>query len=196
MTNKFRGPDPKPDPHIARTVPSIIDEEHFGTRHPTRFEAKQATIGSTQTQQRARAHVHNSNAFIVIANNTNTALAFDVEDFDNVGLHDNVTFNSRLTVPSTGKITGLWLVHGHIIWAGAAGGTRELDLKKNGSATVASAITPSLGAGAGESMDVWLYFNDPTAGDYYEMFVFQDSGGNLNLLASPEKTYFEIIQLW
>lgn len=173
--------------HYARKA---LDEKDYGTKHPRRFEPSVKTIEATQPQQRARAHVHSTVATQSIPSATPTVVSFNFQDFDNVGLF---TAN-RFTIPLTGKITGSWLLHGHAIFVLAAGGTvRELTLRKNGTTTVSySVVEPNVL----DSLDVELLINDPTAGDYYELVVNQDSGGPINLTTTSEKTYFEIIHLW
>lgn len=177
--------DKIPDPYSR---PS--NEKDYGTRHPRRYEAAQSTKGSTEPQQRARARVHSSSATQSIPNATPTVLTFNTVDFDNVGLY---TAN-RFTIPSTGRYTGSWLIHGWGQWAKAAGGTvRELTIRENGTTTRRySVIEPNLIA----TLDAWLLINDPIAGTYYELVANQDSGAPVNVVTAPEKTAFEIIHVW
>jgi hypothetical protein len=120
---------------------------------------------------------------------------FNTEDFNVGGLHDNVTANSRFTIPVTDKITECWLIHAHITWAANAAGGRELDILNNG--TVISS-THTLGSNDQQSQDATILINDPRVNpqQYFEVQVTQTSGGALNLLTEPEHTYFEIIHLW
>jgi hypothetical protein len=174
--------DPKPDPFAKQPVDIV--------RNPGRQVAKSVTKSSTEPQQRARAHVHSSNATQSIASATPTVVSFNTVGFDNVGLFAS----NKFTIPATGKITGAWYLHGHGIYAKAAGGTvRELLLRKNGTTTVVySVVAPD----TLDSLDVSLLINDPTAGDFYELIANQDSGAPLNLTTAAEKTFFEIIHLW
>src|SRR6266704_5783448 len=96
-------------------------EQDFGTKHPSRFEPKQQTVGNTQPQQRMRARAHGSAATQSIPDNVLTDVVFDVTDFDTSGLRVGNTF----VIPSTGKITGTWLIRAKITWASAAAGLRE-----------------------------------------------------------------------
>jgi hypothetical protein len=145
---------------------------------------------ATQPQQRARAHVHSLSATQSINSATPTVVSFNTVDFDITGLFAS----NRFTIPSLGKVTGSWQIHGHAQFVKAAGGTvRELTIRKNGATTVAySVVEPN----TLDSLDVVLLINDPTPGDFYELVVNQDSGGALNLTTTPEKAYFEIIHLW
>ena len=166
-------------------------EEDFGTKHPSRFEAKQQTVGNTQPQQRMRARVHGSAATQSIPDNASTDVVFDTVDFDTSGLLSS----NQFVIPSTGKITGTWLVHAQITWASATAGLREADILVNGS-VVASAF--DVGSAAGNtSLDVMILINDPNAGTVFKVQAKQTSGGGaLNLDKDPARTFFEIIHLW
>lgn len=170
--------DLPPDPFVKMPTPRV----------PRREQAL-PTSRATQPQQRARAHVHQSAATQSINSGAVTVVEFNTIDFDPTGLF---TAN-RFTIPLTGKITGSWRIHGHAIFAQAAGGTvRELLLRKNGATVVRSVVEPNVL----DSLDVDLIINDPVPGDYYELAVNQDSGGAINLTTTVENTYFEIIHLW
>lgn len=165
-------------------------EQEYGTKHPSRFEPKQSTTSSTQPQQRARVHVHSSSATQSIPSATPTVVNFNVTDFDNVGL----VASNKITIPSTGKITGCWWIHGKGQFVKAAGGTvREVYIRKNGTTTVAYAVAEP---NTLQSLEVTLLINDPTAGDYYELLVNQDSGGAINLTTTSDKMFYEAVHLW
>jgi hypothetical protein len=137
-----------------------------------------------------RAHVHSSSATQSINSATPTVVSFNTIDFDSVGLFAG----NKFTIPTTGKVTGTWKIHGHSQYVKAAGGTvRELYIRKNGTTTIAySVIEPNTLA----SLDVSILINDPTPGDYFELLTNQDSGGAVNLTTTSEKTYYELIHLW
>jgi|SRR3990172_6833932 len=159
-------------------------------RNPGRNEPKTVLVDSTRPSQRMGAHVHSSSATQSINNTTVTVVAFNTVDFDAIGLFAS----NKFTIPSTGKVTGPWLIHGHAIFVKAAGGTaRELILRKNGTTNlVYSVVEPN----TLDSLDVATLINDPTPGDFFELVVNQDSGGAINLTTVPEKTFFEIIHLY
>lgn len=170
--------DLPPDPFVTVTTP----------RAPRR-EQPLPTTRATQPQQRARAHVHQSAATQSITSAAITVVAFNTVDFDTIGLFAA----NRFTIPTVGKITGAWRLHGHAIFVQAVGGTvRELLLRKNGATVARSVVEPNVL----DSLDVDLVINDPIPGDFYELAVNQDSGGAINLTTTPENTYFEIIHLW
>ena len=172
--------DPNPDPFARQATPLV--------RNPGRQDAKQVVVDSTRPAPRMAAHVHSSSATQAI--NVNTVVTFNTIDFDLVGLF---TAN-KFTIPTTGKVTNCWYLHGHAQFVKAAGGTvRELYIRRNGSTTIVYSVTePNIL----NSLDVLTLIKDPTPGDYFELIASQDSGGALNLTTTPEKTFFEIIHLW
>jgi hypothetical protein len=116
---------------------------------------------------------HNAN--VTISNTTWTYLALNSEYYDNGGLHDLVTNNGRLTAP----VTGRYAISAAARFAASATGTRQLRVVVNRGNTVLQ-IGPIAGHATeatrmAVSGDVQL-----TAGDYIEMQVWQDSGGNLD----------------
>lgn len=166
-------------------------EQDYGTKHPSRFEPKQQTVGSTQPQQRMRARVHGNAATQSIPNNASTDVVFDTVDFDTAGLLSA----NQFVMPSTGKITGAWLLHAHITWAAATLGLREADILANGSVIASDLV--DIGGADESSVDVQILVNDPNAGTAFKVQVKQTSGGGaLNLNKSSTKTYFEIVHLW
>jgi hypothetical protein len=129
-----------------------------------------------------------NNANQSITTGTVTAINLQVEDFDTDGLHDNVTNNTRLTV----QLTGIYEIHANILWDTNATGGRHCIIRKNGVATdlLVSSIP---GNGAFSPNSHISGFIQLTAGDYIEMFGFQDSGGNLNALAIGQQTHLSAI---
>jgi hypothetical protein len=110
-----------------------------------------------------------------IANNTSTALTWDSEVFDVGGFHDNVTNNTRITIP-TGK-TGYYLVVIHHRWDTNATGIREHMIYVNGSTEYQ--VMQISAASAGRTKFTASQILLLSAGDYVESFALQTSGGNL-----------------
>lgn len=108
-----------------------------------------------------------------ISNATNTAISFNGEDFDTDGFHDNATNNSRITIPSGKGGKYLFTVSGY--WADNATGTRTVALYKNG-VIIPKARCIWRREGLGLSAVLSL-----VATDYIELFVYQDSGGNVDV---------------
>jgi hypothetical protein len=116
-----------------------------------------------------------------IANNTNTALTFNSEDFDTSGYHSTSTNTSRLTVPA-GK-AGYFLVTANLVFALNATGGRDLYFAKNGSAVrYAAGIAGNGTYYVGQNLS--MIFN-LAVNDYIELFCKQTSGGSLNADTTP-----------
>lgn len=129
------------------------------------------------------ARVFNS-AAISIANNTNTAVTFDSERFDNQGMHSTSSNTSRLTVPT--GMGGKFLIGGHIEFAGNASGQRDILIQVNGSTVIAYDRVGPNGAVSWKMSLTTMYAL--SAADYVELLVFQNSGGALNLDATGNYT--------
>lgn len=124
---------------------------------------------------------YNSGAF--------NALTFDTEVYDTASLHDNATNPSRITVPTGYSFAMFW---GGVRWTANNTGSRLLGLLKNGSTDYGSPVVqhPAANADARETdMSVASPILAVTAGDYFELFARQDSGGALAALNNGN-TYF------
>jgi hypothetical protein len=115
-----------------------------------------------------------------IANNTDTKLTWNVEEYDTNSYHSTVTNTSRITVPSTGYYLITWFVP----WQYNSTGRRVQNLFKNGNGIAAYPLgadgASSYAANAaGRSLVLYL-----TASDYLEVNVYQNSGGALNALGN------------
>lgn len=73
-----------------------------------------------------------------ISNNTTTAITFNIEQFDNDAIHDNVTNNTRLTC----KTPGRYLIGGSVRWASSAPGQRTLAIRLNGTTRLVNVDGP------------------------------------------------------
>lgn len=172
--------DPLPDPYAKQPV--VL------TRQPGRAQPKSIAVDSTRPVDRMRAHVHSSGTQS-IPNTTPTVVTFSVVDFDTVGLF---TAN-KFTIPSTGKVTGCWMIHG-VAMFDVAGATLKLVLRKNGATALHTDVRH--GGADVQSLSVQILINDPIPGDYFELLVSQTSGAPLDLLKAADQTFFEIIHLW
>lgn len=149
-------------------------------------------IDSTQfidSPTQPRASVTNS-ATQSLTDSTLTAIAFDTEVFDVGTTHDNVTNNTRLTVPAGGD--GIYLIVGQVGYTANATGLRMARIRKNGSAalnttlvTTTAADTPSIPVSAIASL---------AAADYVELIGYQSSTGALNVTAAGCSLMF--VKLW
>jgi hypothetical protein len=126
-----------------------------------------------------------------IANNTETAISFNDEEFDTDSFHDNSTNNTRFTIPS-GK-NGKYLIVFQTQFASNATGFRQMYLKLNGNA-LSNGITTTAVNGTNHQLFFSGIFN-LVATDYVEGFVFQNSGGSLNVNVGAANTKFVITYL-
>lgn len=103
-------------------------------------------------------------------------LLFDTEDLDNDGMHSTVTNTTRATSATTGRYAVSWAS----TWAANATGRKGGWLIVNGvNVNASSAVVPSSAATGtsvpGRSRNIFL-----NAGDYAEVFAYQESGGVVN----------------
>ena len=133
-----------------------------------------------------------------IANNTQTALSFAAEAFDNNAIHDNATNPTRLTCQTAGQ----YLAIGQVSFATKAGGSAELTIRKNGSTDVAKVRerqdddTGMLSSGDSTEISVMNVSSpviDLIVGDYIELMAFQDSGGAINASNGQAITWFSMV---
>ena len=115
-----------------------------------------------------------------IPNATTTAIAFNGEVFADVGgIHSTTVNNTRFTVPF--GFNGAYSINVTIQWAASAAGTvRTVRIYKDGSAIAWSQKAPS----SVQVSDSISIIDNGSAGSYYEVFVYQDSGGALNVLGT------------
>ncbi len=129
-----------------------------------------------------------------ISNNSSTEVTFDSETQDDLGFHSNVTNNSRLTIPA--GMGGWYYIEANAYWAANATGERIAQIKKNGSILLQSAVDNACDNGGLETINMIGTLAYLAAGDYVELFVYQNSGGSLNLtIATNEGTYFALAAL-
>jgi len=127
-----------------------------------------------------------------ISNATETALTFDNENYDTNAFHDNVTNNTRMTVPS-GK-AGKYLITANTIFTNNATGQRIVYVYVN--ATNVTFTGPAIGGSA--SIDLGLtttYVADLLVGDIVEVRAYQNSGGNLAILGNTARSSFQVSYL-
>lgn len=101
----------------------------------------------------------------------------DADAFDVGAMHNPASNNTRLTVPSGGD--GTYLIGGQGAFAANSTGERRLDLRINGSTTIAQ----SRGAAITNIMAIQIVtFYALAAGDFVELGAGQTSGGALDSL--------------
>lgn len=115
-----------------------------------------------------------------VSSGTQTALVFNVEIYDTDAYHDNVTNNTRFTIP-TGK-GGIYVLTGTGQIGGTTGG-RAFGFRKNGSIMTNNSATTF-----GQPLAYQASFNitmvdKAVAGDYYEMYCEQTTGSTQTITA-------------
>lgn len=126
-----------------------------------------------------------------ISNSTQTNIAWDAEHEDSDGFHSNTTNNSRITIP-TGK-GGKYLFNTLIKWNLNTTGRRNLFLQKNGTTLTTADWLWNPSTVEGYVMCTVSFISSAVAGDYFEIRVNQNSGGNLDVLA--DGAFFNCIYL-
>lgn len=135
-----------------------------------------------------RASLYRSTA-LSLTTATWTQVTFDSESWDNDAMHSNVTFTARLNFTTAGRY--LLMVNA---WFDAnSTGSRGVNLTKNGAGTrsasntiLSDAVLPA--ATVGETCVSVTVERSFAAGDYVELFTYQNSGGALNLGGGTNKT--------
>lgn len=119
------------------------------------------------------------------------ACALDSESFDVGALHDTVTNNSRFTIPAGGD--GVYVAIGSVYFAGSGAGTgRFLYLAVNGAQVEVVGWPPN----ANNIRPQIVGTLSLVAGDYLQLWAYQDSGGALNIgAASPNQTRLSVIKV-
>lgn len=123
-----------------------------------------------------------------IANATYTAVTFDSENFDSDGFHSTSTNTSRITIPS-GK-GGKYMLTGTGHYPGGTSGGREFNIYKNGTLiNYTNAVPASASVGIIQS---FAFLVNAVAGDYFELYTYQSSGGSVNVVGGIDSTQFAI----
>lgn len=119
-----------------------------------------------------------------LANVTNTTVAWDTEDYDTSGFHDNATNNSRLTVP-----TGLGGIYhfGYVFDFASASGVGSCWVTLNGGST---RFAWTQGANSGGLILHGSDFLSLNPGDYIQVFAYQNSGGAISAGSSGSMSFF------
>jgi hypothetical protein len=110
------------------------------------------------------------------------ALSLTAESYDSHACHDNSTNNTRVSFPET----GLYTIKANITFDVNTNGIRGLNIRK-GAAAVQTAgtdlimLTPDAN-GTSQTRVTASIDHQATAGEYAEIFAYQNSGGGLSVL--------------
>lgn len=111
------------------------------------------------------------------------------------GLHDDSTNPSRITIP-TGGNTGAWIFTGSMAFQFNATGDRSISIFKNGVAVIGSTMRATSTASNSTVFSVTYVDNAPSVGDFYEVFIWQNSGSTLSTGGGSAESFFSAIHLW
>lgn len=180
----------------AAAVGTAITVPHRDHKHGMPATYTPAAHGSTHPAAGSDAAFPGcsavTNAPQTINSTTSTAVAFAAEQWDDAAFHDNVTNNSRMTIPTTGR----YVVIANIIWdAQTLGVVTELVMfiTVNGSELAGSRVvvppTTSFAALA-QGMCITKELN-LNATDYVEVKVYHDktAAGTLTIGTSLASTF-------
>lgn len=125
-----------------------------------------------------------------IPNATNTPIAFTAADaWDTDGFHDpsaGSPGNGRITIPT--GLDGRYSFHGQVHWSTWSAGRRVAFIQKNGTDIIArNEIAPSSVASF-LTIDVEAE-DTAAAGDYYELYVFQNEGTAKEVIAGSAPVF-------
>lgn len=150
----------------------------------TRLNTRSTAIADLQSPPRCRAW---QNAAQTLTTAVFAVVALDTEDIDTEAIHSTVTNNSRMTIVTPGRYRCI----AQASFAGNVTGLRYVGLTKNSTAvarTQASAA-PAANNGSWQCAEEILC----AVGDFIEMQVFQNSGGNLALVAGSANTFLHVV---
>lgn len=118
-----------------------------------------------------------NSAALTIGTGAWTTLTFNSESYDAFGMHSTSSNTGRLTA----QRAGVYGIFGSLQFSPSAGGTiRGLRFLVNGSVSVIMDLRSPNGATTTVNFGISAFY-PLAAGDYVEMQVYQDSGGNLNV---------------
>jgi hypothetical protein len=141
----------------------------------------------------AGARVYRTTNQTLATSGTANAIACNAERYDTDNFHDNVTNNTRLTIPA--GMAGKYLLTGHVRFNNtSSAGKREAFFYLNGNTAIGVANTAGIASDFVDLSPSTVY--DLAVGNYVELFAGQTSGGSLDVVVvgnfSPEFTLTRI----
>lgn len=133
------------------------------------------------------------NATQSLPNGTDTMVTFGASDFDTDTM-GTTGASARITI----NTAGVYLVTYSVGFAaGTPGGGRFVTIAKNGTGSALNATGFGWNGAAGSTSLQSMVTNAVTlslaATDYLQINAWQSSGGNLNIGAIPESTFFSVV---
>lgn len=122
---------------------------------------------------------------------TLAAIAWDGEEYDDLAIHDNVTNNSRLTVPAGVSRVRLWA---SVTLANVATGSdTSLQIRKNGAAFIGRGATTQEITGTGAAMTTETCIVAVTPGDYFEAWLSVAVDTSVDVVAAGSGFAMEVV---
>jgi len=121
-----------------------------------------------------------------ISNATTTTITWDVEDYDTDNFHSTSSNTDRITIPA-GK-AGKYLIQARVSTVANASGIRSAGVQKNGSTAIVNMDLNNQSSGA-DSVLILDKTITASVGDYFNVFLYQTSGGSLNTESSNISAY-------
>ena len=149
-----------------------------------------ATPSSGSTFVGCRAYASTAQS---LANGAGVAILFNQESYDTNGFHSTSTNTSRMTIPS-GK-TGYYLINCVLTYDGNSSGQRDVYVYKNATSILVNTTFSGQGSTVwGITATTTAYL---TAGDYLELYGYQDSGSSINTYPSSngQRVFFDLVYL-
>jgi hypothetical protein len=124
-----------------------------------------------------------------LAHATWDPINFANEAYDSHAAHDNSTNNTRLVIPES----GLYTITAHATFDVNATGQRAMNVRKNAAGVQTSGtdiiFVVIAGNGTTEARPIAVVDQQLVAGDYLELFVWQSSGGPLDVVGGIANTF-------
>lgn len=117
---------------------------------------------------------------ITMTSGATKTLTFDTEQYDTDSMHSTTTNTSRITINTDGK----YILVAAVRFDVAAGGRRQIKIRKNGSTDLSREEESSAADGTSSPHMTIAVIDSAVAGNYYETIAFQTSGSNLDIVAA------------
>lgn len=134
------------------------------------------------------------NAVQSITQNTWVAVQLNDEDYDTDTMHDPVTDNTKIVIPTTKG--GKYCVGAMGTFAGDTNNMRAIAIQKNGAPGVGTTLiqqnfNPIGSEEVGEEISKTV---DLAGDDEIEVYVYQSTSAALNIVAGSDKTFLQVVK--
>lgn len=156
---------------LGSTPVITVDEQN------NRFEWTEGTQDKCRVNK-AAAFTHNSSGNFL-------SIPFDQDTFDPNAMHDVSSNTERITIQNA----GFYLIGGHVDWTSDGTGQRIVSILHSTAAPVTTEIARNRSIttmGVGQVSMPVVSFYQAAATDWFELQVWQNSGGNLDVIQSAD----------